>query len=392
MYRVRLSTVLSLATACGAASVVASGRGALLLRLLQLVFGGLSAYMWVITLAGKTTFILCDFVDWLARRLTIITAGWEWLVACACGWAVVLIAQTPFLTKLLAKQPVLITSAQAYIAELLYRLTLRGVLGRPRYQALLSSRMHAELEARASHGPLRQFCLCAVILSTYVVTHLDEISRMHRVATTLYAALLISPKVMRLLNGALCSASSSLAKHPLLTAGPWRVSYAPVCRGGTVGVEEHDVCSICLESLCESVEASAFEPLLVANRSRARISLVRPLRRTRAAIAGIASARRLFPLLAGSGSSSSRRRLVTLRCNHTFHAECIDAVGRNAKEQGLIMKCPTCRVRWHEEPEFPEQEQSILFGIGLSCVTALYTMTYCCRALFVPQSPSSSLA
>eukprot|EP00928_Gymnodinium_smaydae_P067312 TRINITY_DN50278_c0_g1_i1.p1 TRINITY_DN50278_c0_g1~~TRINITY_DN50278_c0_g1_i1.p1 ORF type:complete len:379 (-),score=15.77 TRINITY_DN50278_c0_g1_i1:294-1430(-) len=121
-------------------------------------------------------------------------------------------------------------------------------------------------------------------------------------------------------------ASIYLLLHRLIWRLPVRWS---VSCGGVHAVAmsddctEHDVCGICLENLCVSLDLFSAARLRLNRQARSCLAIGRRMPTFRHSFAAL---------------SGAEQRVATLRCGHKFHVECIEASSSNS------LHCPICRT------------------------------------------------
>jgi len=301
-----------------------------------------------------------DAANWLLRRHAVgmVPGSNRWILACLGAWALVLLPQLPLWAWLMLSRPVLVAHVHVTLAIGLYIVALRCLLGKVRFEELLSTRVLRK-HASVNGSRIKDLCVqlsarCAVII-VYIATHYAELEQVHRWAGLSCATFLLSPKtaliVYRLYVPPLQYFLTGIVKFA------YRAVHAKAGHEGECG--QHDVCSICLESVCISSAQIAAVPLSLRIRGPALSACrMRPF-------AGISAARCM-----GTESGVFARRVASLHCGHTFHAECVHAVVQAGQQKRGLMRCPMCRAGW--ESDWPTSDEQLLQSIGMLSVFFLY--------------------
>mmetsp|Transcript_73308 Transcript_73308/g.203350 ORF Transcript_73308/g.203350 Transcript_73308/m.203350 type:complete len:439 (-) Transcript_73308:27-1343(-) len=321
----------------------------------------------------------CDMTVWVVRLIMLGAPQWlsAWCLTSIGVWIVGFSIQALFLDWSFEVRHDLLRYGVAVAIVNSYWLGLRLAFGRDRVALLLSHRLHklgvAQVRTRSDAELKWDMFTNAHMGFAYVVTHSAGLTQIRGVWLLVSLVLVFKPAIERVVV---------LLRNRARRSVPYTLSYAPV-HGSNEDVNDecgaHDVCGICLETLCASAKQLAAAPAAILRHRSPGLSACRVARRAAMASMSHLASRRgdahgadPFPALSrmpaapvGVGISAARfstlcsvdghhlsttnwgteRHLATLRCGHVFHPHCLGLVATHRKQ------CPTCRMGWDGHPD-----------------------------------------
>jgi len=366
---------------------------ALVIQLIMLIaqaVGNFFALMVTTVVVVQLVLLLLDLVWAVTKmaRLTWPAKSWAWMTFCFMVWFGIL-GSCICIAKHFVETPlVLVAWAQGSLLNRCYA-SITGILMGPQAQSeLLSYRcqraytqQHELLQVTERNSPKKKWrnCLCICALMTvYIATRLEDFQRAG------WWNLLLFFSVLRLHVHSYWSKDRRSLRE--VWTYLWSISPEPVHAGfvlsdGTLDDDyggsydtcrdecsAHEVCAVCLESLCSDIVAVGNASLSILRRRHSALSIQRW--RPRASLVGL-SAMRAWGSQSYKGSLTGlARRISELPCGHKFHLGCIDDVVQHG---GRRLQCPTCRsTLGNAWEDFTEKERlSMYLGWAAACVLIL---------------------